>query len=35
MHAASALIVTAWFARGTWTDNVVDEAESPAATPAD
>lgn len=34
MHVGAALLVTAWFARDTWSDRVVDE-EDLAATPAD
>jgi Na+-driven multidrug efflux pump len=34
MHVGSALIVGAWFLRGTWTDTVVEE-EEPATAPAD
>ena len=36
MHVGAAVIVTAWFATGSWTDKVVDEdEEAPVATPAD
>ncbi|WP_226011299.1 MATE family efflux transporter [Halomicrobium salinisoli] len=30
MHVGSALIVLAWFLRGTWTENVIDEEEEEA-----
>jgi Na+-driven multidrug efflux pump len=36
MHVGAAVLATAWFATGSWTDNVVEEDEdAPVATPAD
>lgn len=35
MHVGAAILVTAWFATGSWTDNVVDEADMAATAAAD